>query len=45
MLFGLVIVPIVSLITKQKPEDKANTEKVFECYNTENKASALSEAE
>ena len=45
MLFGLVIVPIVSLITKQKPEDKANTDKVFECYSAENKAAALSKAE
>jgi hypothetical protein len=40
-----VIVPIVSLITKQKPEDKANTDKVFECYSAENKAAALSKAE
>lgn len=32
MLFGLVIVPVVSLITKSKDEDKAVTEKVFECY-------------
>lgn len=45
MLFGLVIVPIVSLITKQKPEDKANTDKVFECYSAENKAAAFSKAE
>ena len=41
MLFGLIIVPIVSLITKQKPEDKENTERVFECYAQENKAAAL----
>ena len=41
MLFGLIIVPIVSLITKQKPEDKENTERVFECYAKENKAAAL----
>lgn len=33
MLFGLVIVPVVSLITKSKDEDKAVTEQVFECYN------------
>jgi SSS family solute:Na+ symporter len=35
MLFGLVIVPVVSLITRQKPEDKEHTEKVFECYQAE----------
>ncbi len=45
MLFGLVIVPIVSLITRQKPEDKANTEKVFECYNDGNKSLAAEKAE
>ncbi len=37
MLFGLVLVPVVSALTKQKDEDKQNTEKVFECYaNSEN---------
>ena len=35
MLLGLVIVPVVSAFTKPKEEDKANTEKVFECYNTQ----------
>ena len=35
MLLGLVIVPIVSAFTKQSDEDKANTEKVFECYKAE----------
>ena len=35
MLLGLVIVPIVSALTKQSDEDKANTEKVFECYKAE----------
>ena len=43
MLFGLIIVPIVSLITKQKPEDKANTEKVFECYAAESTKTADAE--
>ena len=33
MLFGLVLVPIVSLFTKQKAEDKKNTEEVFTCFN------------
>lgn len=33
MLFGLVLVPIVSLITRQSDADKAHAEKVFECYN------------
>ena len=33
MLFGLVLVPIVSLITRQSDSDKAHAEKVFECYN------------
>ncbi|MGN0653518.1 MAG: sodium:solute symporter [Oscillospiraceae bacterium] len=34
MLFGLIIVPIVSLFTKQKDSDKENTEKLFaECFN------------
>ena len=32
MLFGLVIVPVVSLITKSKDEDMQVTEKAFECY-------------
>lgn len=32
MLFGLIVVPVVSLITKQNDTDKANTEKAFECY-------------
>lgn len=31
MLFGLILVPIVSLITQNKT-DKENAEKVFECY-------------
>ena len=35
MLLGLVVVPAVSAFTKPKEEDKANTEKVFECYNTQ----------
>ena len=43
MLFGLIVVPVVSLITKQKPEDKANTEKVFECYAAEKSAAADAE--
>ena len=33
MLFGLVLVPIVSLITRQSDADKAHAEKVFECYD------------
>jgi SSS family solute:Na+ symporter len=33
MLFGLVLVPIVSFFTKQKEEDKKNTEEVFTCFN------------
>lgn len=34
MLFGLIIVPIISLFTKQKDSDKENTEKLFaECFN------------
>lgn len=33
MLFGLVLVPIVSLFTKQKAEDIKNTEEVFTCFN------------
>ena len=41
MLVGLVVVPVVSLITKQKPEDKENTEKVFECYLSENVEKAV----
>lgn len=32
MLFGLVIVPVVSLITKQTDADKSNTEETFACY-------------
>lgn len=32
MLFGLVLVPVVSLVTKQNSEDKKNTEEVFTCY-------------
>lgn len=32
MLFGLVIVPVVSLITKSAEEDKKVTEAAFECY-------------
>ena len=32
MLFGLVIVPIVSLITKSNDEDKKATEAAFKCY-------------
>ncbi len=45
MLFGLVIVPVVSLITKQKPEDKEFTEKVFECYSKENAEAAIKDGE
>ena len=44
MLFGLVIVPVVSLITRQKPEDKEHTEKVFECYLSENAEKAVEKA-
>ncbi|WP_028511369.1 sodium/solute symporter [Ruminococcus sp. NK3A76] len=32
MLLGLVVVPVVSLITKQNDEDKALTEEMFKCY-------------
>lgn len=32
MLLGLVVVPVVSLITKQNDEDKASTEEMFKCY-------------
>ena len=32
MLFGLVVVPVVSLVTKQSEEDAKVTEKAFECY-------------
>ena len=34
MLLGLVIVPVVSLITKSSDEDKANTDEMFKCYET-----------
>ncbi len=44
MVFGLIIVPVVSLITRQKPEDKANSEQVFECYNKENADKAVEKA-
>ncbi len=38
MLFGLILVPLVSLLTKNaKP---SNVEEMFECYNTEIKVSA-----
>ena len=33
MIFGLIIVPIVSLITKQNDEDKKVTEEVFTCLS------------
>ena len=33
MIFGLILVPIVSLITRPKPEDKQHTEEVFKCYD------------
>ena len=33
MLFGLILVPVVSLITRSKEEDKAHTEQVFECFD------------
>ncbi|MBR1864808.1 MAG: sodium/solute symporter [Ruminococcus sp.] len=33
ILFGLIVVPIVSLVTKSKDEDKQVTEKVFACYS------------
>lgn len=33
MLFGLVLVPVVSLFTKQKEEDKKHAEEVFTCFN------------
>lgn len=45
MIFGLIIVPVVSIFTRQKPEDKELTEKVFECYGKEESASALSSEE
>lgn len=35
MLFGLILVPIVSLITKQKDADKALAEEIFKCYEQE----------
>ncbi|MBO5448307.1 MAG: sodium/solute symporter [Ruminococcus sp.] len=35
MLFGIVIVPLVSLVTKPKAEDAAVTEEVFKCFETE----------
>ena len=34
MLLGLVIVPVVSLITKSSDEDKATTDEMFKCYET-----------
>ncbi len=33
MLFGLIIVPIVSAVTKQSDEDKALTDEIFTCYD------------
>ncbi|MBQ9375704.1 MAG: sodium:solute symporter, partial [Ruminococcus sp.] len=34
MLFGLVLVPVVSLFTKQKDKDKSNTDEIFSaCFN------------
>jgi len=35
MLFGIVIVPLVSLVTKPKAEDAAVTDEVFKCFETE----------
>ena len=32
MLFGLILVPVVSLITRNKKEDQEYYDKVFECY-------------
>lgn len=32
MIFGLILVPLVSLITRNKEEDKAYVEDVFKCY-------------
>ena len=32
MLFGLIVVPVVSLITKSNDEDKKAAEAAFECY-------------
>ena len=34
MLLGLVIVPVVSLITKQSSDEKSKTEEIFSCYET-----------
>ena len=33
MLFGLILVPVVSLFTKNKKEDQEYIDKVFECYD------------
>jgi SSS family solute:Na+ symporter len=33
MIAGLIIVPIVSLITKNPQKDKNRVENIFECYN------------
>ena len=32
MIFGLILVPLVSLFTKNKPEDQKYYDEVFECY-------------
>ena len=32
MILGLIIVPLVSLFTKNKPEDQKYYDEVFECY-------------
>lgn len=41
MLFGLVVVPIVSLCTRVKEGDKRKIEKMFDSYNREVKVRAL----
>ena len=36
MIFGLILVPVVSLFTKNKEEDQKYIDEVFECYNKNN---------
>ncbi|MBQ5362817.1 MAG: sodium:solute symporter, partial [Clostridia bacterium] len=33
MAVSLIVVPVVSLLTKNKDEDKARVEEIFACYN------------
>ena len=33
MLAGLVVVPVVSVITKNSQKDKNRIDNIFECYN------------